>query len=155
MVGVHRPWEVTYDANGGTWTSSVTNPELVEYLGKASIADYSLAVSRKNYKLLGWFTSATGGTQWAATNTVQQDMTLYAHWEATSYEVTVNPNGGTYTGTSPITVSSGGSINLITVSNQTSRDGYVLTEWRWSANGETYPTTGVITGIFSNGTITA
>ena len=81
LVGVHRPWEVTYDANGGTWTSSVTNPELVEYLGKASITDYSLAVSRKNYKLLGWFTSATGGTQWAATNIVQQDMTLYAQWE--------------------------------------------------------------------------
>ena len=117
LVGVHRPWEVTYDANGGTWTSSVTNPELVEYSGKASIADYSLAVSRKNYKLLGWFTSATGGTQWAATNIVQQDMTLYAHWEATAYEVTVNPNGGTYTGTSPITVSSGGSIDLTTVSD--------------------------------------
>ena len=83
LVGVHRPWKVTYDANGGTWTSSVTNPELVEYLGKASITDYSLAVSRKNYKLLGWFTSATGGTQWAATNIVQQDMTLYAQWEAT------------------------------------------------------------------------
>ena len=82
LVGVHRPWKVTYDANGGTWTSSVTNPELVEYLGKASITDYSLAVSRKNYKLLGWFTSATGGTQWAATNIVQQDMTLYAQWEA-------------------------------------------------------------------------
>ena len=98
LVGVHRPWEVTYDANGGTWTSSVTNPELVEYLGKASIADYSLAVSRKNYKLLGWFTSATGGTQWAATNIVQQDMTLYAHWELTIATITLYGNGGLWGG---------------------------------------------------------
>lgn len=72
-----------------------------------------------------------------------------------TYKVTVAPNGGTYTGTSPITVSSGGSIDLTTVSNQTSRDGYVLTEWHWSANGKTYSTTAVITGISSNGTITA
>lgn len=98
LVGVHRPWEVTYDANGGTWTSSVTNPELVEYLGKASITDYSLAVSRKNYKLLGWFTSATGGTQWAATNIVQQDMTLYAHWELTIATITLYGNGGLWEG---------------------------------------------------------
>ena len=34
-----------------------------------------------------------------------------------TYKVTVNPNGGTYIGTSPITVSSGGSINLTTVSD--------------------------------------
>ena len=72
-----------------------------------------------------------------------------------TYNVTVDPNGGTYTGTSPIKVSSGGSINLTTVSDQTSRDGYVLTKWRWSANGKTYSTTAVITGISSNGTITA
>lgn len=98
LVGVHRPWKVTYDANGGTWTSSVTNPELVEYLGKASIADYSLAVSRKNYKLLGWFTSATSGTQWAATNIVQQDMTLYAHWELTIATITLYGNGGLWGG---------------------------------------------------------
>lgn len=98
LVGIHRPWKVTYDANGGTWTSSVTNPELVEYLGKASIADYSLAVSRKNYKLLGWFTSATGGTQWAATNIVQQDITLYAHWELTIATITLYGNGGLWGG---------------------------------------------------------
>lgn len=98
LVGIHRPWKVTYDANGGTWTSSVTNPELVEYLGKASIADYSLAVNRKNYKLLGWFTSATGGTQWAATNIVQQDMTLYAHWELTIATITLYGNGGLWGG---------------------------------------------------------
>ena len=98
LVGIHRPWKVTYDANGGTWTSSVTNPELVEYLGKASIADYSLAVSRKNYKLLGWFTSATDGTRWAATNIVQQDMTLYAHWELTIATITLYGNGGLWGG---------------------------------------------------------
>ena len=98
LVGIHRPWKVTYDVNGGTWTSSVTNPELVEYLGKASIADYSLAVSRKNYKLLGWFTSATGGTQWAATNIVQQDITLYAHWELTIATITLYGNGGLWGG---------------------------------------------------------
>ena len=73
----------------------------------------------------------------------------------TTYKVTVAPNGGTYTGTSPITVSSGGNINLATVSNQISRNNYVLTGWRWSADSKVYSTTAVITRISSNGTITA
>lgn len=98
LAGTHRKWKVTYNANGGTWTSSVTNPELVEYLDKASIADYSAAVSRENYKLLGWFTSATGGNQWAATNVVSQDMTLYAHWELTIATITLQGNGGLWGG---------------------------------------------------------
>ena len=147
LVGVHRPWKVTYDANGGTWTSSVTNPELVEYLGKASIADYSLAVSRKNYKLLGWFTSATGGTQWAATNMVQQDMTLYAHWELTIATLTFYGNGGLWYGNlqkQSKTYEVGETVSFATYSNGLVRAGYSLLGWStsstataasWSPNG--------------------
>ena len=136
LVGVHRPWKVTYDANGGTWTSSVTNPELVEYLGKASIADYSLAVSRKNYKLLGWFTSATGGTQWAATNMVQQDMTLYAHWELTIATLTFYGNGGLWNGNlqkQSKTYEVGETVSFATYSNNLVRAGYSLLGWSTSS----------------------
>ena len=142
LVGVHRPWKVTYDANGGTWASSVTNPELVEYLGKASIADYSLAVSRKNYKLLGWFTSATGGTQWAATNMVQQDMTLYAHWELTIATLTFYGNGGLWNGNlqkQSKTYEVGETVSFATYSNDLVRVGYSLLGWSTSPTATAAP----------------
>lgn len=150
LVGVHRPWKVTYDANGGTWTSSVTNPELVEYLGKASIADYSLAVSRKNYKLLGWFTSATGGTQWAATNIVQQDMTLYAHWELTIATITFYGNGGLWNGNlqkQSKTYEVGETVSFATYSNNLVRAGYSLLGWSTSstATAASWGPNGIVT----------
>ena len=150
LVGIHRPWKVTYDANGGTWTSSVTNPELVEYLGKASIADYSLAVSRKNYKLLGWFTSATGGTQWAATNMVQQDMTLYAHWELTIATLTFYGNGGLWYGNlqkQSKTYEVGETVSFATYSNNLVRAGYSLLGWSTSstATAASWDPNGIVT----------
>lgn len=150
LVGVHRPWKVTYDANGGTWTSSVTNPELVEYLGKASIADYSLAVSRKNYKLLGWFTSATGGTQWAATNMVQQDMTLYAHWELTIATLTFYGNGGLWNGNlqkQSKTYEVGETVSFATYSKNLVRAGYSLLGWSTSstATAASWDPNGIVT----------
>lgn len=150
LVGIHRPWKVTYDANGGTWTSSVTNPELVEYLGKASIADYSLAVSRKNYKLLGWFTSATGGTQWAATNIVQQDITLYAHWELTIATITFYGNGGLWNGNlqkQSKTYEVGETVSFATYSNNLVRAGYSLLGWSTSstATAASWGPNGIVT----------
>lgn len=125
-------WDTTSNHTDPTLIGTVTN-------GKFSLnSSWTVAVEDRTIYIYGKEDGGGGGPTPTPT-----------------YNVTVDPNGGTYTGTSPITVSSGGSINLTTVSDQTSRDGYVLTEWRWSANGKTYPTTAVITGISSNGTITA
>ena len=127
-------WDTTSNHTDPTLIGTVTN-------GKFSLnSSWTVAVEDRTIYIYGKEDEGGGGGGPTPTPT---------------YKVTVNPNGGTYTGTSPITVSSGGSINLTTVSDQTSRDGYVLIEWRWSANGKTYSTTAVITGISSNGTITA
>lgn len=139
LAGTHRPWKVTYDANGGTWTSSVTNPELVEYQGKASIANYSAAVSKERYRLLGWFTSPTGGTQWAATNIVQQDMTLYAHWELTAAIITLHGNGGKWdesTGELSFTMNVGETLMFSKYKDLTRQ---YYTHVGWSANPNTSP----------------
>ncbi len=125
-------WDTTSNHTDPTLIGTVTN-------GKFSLnSSWTVAVEDRTIYIYGKEEGGGGGPTPTPT-----------------YNVTVAPNGGTYTGTSPIKVSSGGSINLTTISNQTSRDGYVLTEWRWSANGKTYSTTAVITGISSNGTITA
>ena len=50
------------------------------------------SVKRKGYRLLGWFTAATGGTKVTSSTVIYEAMTLYAHWEETgpeiSYELT-------------------------------------------------------------------
>lgn len=159
-------YQVSYtNSQGNTVTATVSNDaaSTVCYVK----ADSNLTITSVNYatnyaapytqqEYNSDFSSVIGT---ASGDTIKASGTRYFKIKGTyvepTYKVTVAPNGGTYTGTSPITVSSGGSIDLTTVSNQTSRDGYVLTEWHWSANGKTYSTTAVITGISSNGTITA
>lgn len=54
---------------------------------------------RSGYEFLGWFTSADGGTQVAAEDTVSitQDQILYAQWNPMSILHYVETNGGTTT----------------------------------------------------------
>jgi uncharacterized repeat protein (TIGR02543 family) len=45
----------------------------------------------------GWYSEATGGTQYTSTGAVNQNLTLYAHWSgSTSYTVTFMTNGGVW-----------------------------------------------------------
>lgn len=159
-------YQVSYtNSKGNTITATVSNSaaSTVCYVK----ADSNLTITSVNYatNYVAPYTKEEYNSDFSRViattsgSTIKASGTKYFKIRGTyvepTYKVTVAPNGGTYTGTSPITVSSGGSIDLTTVSNQTSRDGYVLTEWHWSANGKTYSTTAVITGISSNGTITA
>lgn len=159
-------YQVSYiNSKGNTITATVSNSaaSTVCYVK----ADSNLTITSVNYatNYVAPYTKEEYNSDFSRViattsgSTIKASGTKYFKIKGTyvepTYKVTVAPNGGTYTGTSPITVSSGGSIDLTTVSNQTSRDGYVLTEWHWSANGKTYSTTAVITGISSNGTITA
>ena len=78
-------YTVTYDANGGTGSTTKT----VEYGSKIS-APMS---TRANYSLIGWF---NGDTQWNfKEDTVTSNITLTAKWEGFTKTVTFNANGGT------------------------------------------------------------
>lgn len=37
--------------------------------------------TRANYKFLGWYTSATGGSEYTSASKINSNITLYAHWE--------------------------------------------------------------------------
>ena len=73
----------------------------------------------------------------------------------TTYTIGVNANGGTYNGPTPTVSSTYPYLSLTAISNSTSRDGYTLTGWLWSVNGNVYSPTATISGISSSGTITA
>ena len=103
-----------------------------------STAEYS-------YTFVGWFTTASGGTQITASTTVTKDVTYYAHWTATkrSYTATFNGNGG---GTpSPSTITKEYNTALGTLPTCT-RTGYTFLGWYTASSGGTkISTTTVVT----------
>ena len=80
---------VSLNANGG---ESVTG-DMVVHLEEPYSELPSL--TRKGYSFDGWFTAQTGGSL-VSTNTVvtqSSDHTLYAHWTANKYKISLNGNG--------------------------------------------------------------
>ena len=79
---------ITYDANGGTGTTTQTVTS-----GQA-IGTPAKAAARKGHTFLGWYTAKNGGTKVAAGLKITGDTTFFAHWKAKSYTVKFNANGG-------------------------------------------------------------
>ena len=49
-------------------------------------------LEKEHWNFVGWFTDATGGTQWQfTTNNVTDDMTLYARWTQVMHTITFQP----------------------------------------------------------------
>ena len=85
---LNQEYQITFNANGGT-----VSPEQANTAGCKLVA--LPTPTRPGYTFDGWFTEAAGGTA-VSTNTVfNEDATLYAHWTAADYAVTLNANGGT------------------------------------------------------------
>lgn len=88
-------YTLTTDAGSGgkiTGTSSQTKTYRVTYNGKyPTLTD----ATKDYYTFVGWFTSADGGTQVKAGDTVTtaENHTLYAHWTKIEYTVQCDANG--------------------------------------------------------------
>ncbi len=66
------------------------------------------APTRNGYQFDGWYNAASGGSKVGGAGesyTPTASITLYAHWIAETKKVTVNPNGGSYNGSTGNTVS--------------------------------------------------
>ena len=84
---------VTFDANGGAWSSG----ETMHYV---KITDKVAAEStpvRNGYTFLGWYTAADGGVRANFEEKVNGPTTLYAHW-AKNAAVTFRIVNGTWSG---------------------------------------------------------
>lgn len=84
---------VTFDANGGAWSSG----ETMHYV---KITDKVAAEStpvRNGYTFLGWYTAADGGDRADFEEKVNDPKTLYAHW-AKNAAVTFRIVNGTWSG---------------------------------------------------------
>ncbi|MCL2426391.1 MAG: InlB B-repeat-containing protein [Oscillospiraceae bacterium] len=81
---------VAFNMHGGT-------PQVAQQtVNRGALVTEPAVPTRTNYTFGGWWTAATGGTQWNfATSTVTENMTLHARWAATPRTVTFNMHGGT------------------------------------------------------------
>jgi uncharacterized repeat protein (TIGR02543 family) len=105
---------------------------------------------RSGYSFGGWYTSTGGGgTQFTATTTVANTITVYAKWTA-QYTVTFNADGGT-PATQTRTVNSGASAGSSDMPSEPNKSGYTFDGWYTVSGGggtqftATTPVTGNIT----------
>lgn len=82
-----KVYKLTYNNNSGSGCTSQT--------ATSGNAWGTLCTpKRTNYDFLGWYTSATGGTEVTSSTIATKDQTVYAHWEYTTLKLTYNNNGG-------------------------------------------------------------
>ena len=123
-------YTVSYNANGGSGApSSQTKTH-----GK-SLTLSSTKPTRKGYTFKGWATSANGSVAYAAgaSYTANSNATLYAVWQANTYTVTFDANGGT-TSMASKSVTYGQTYSFY---HSAERNGYVFDGWYSSATGGT------------------
>ena len=87
---------VTFDANGGAWSSDETMHYVKIQTDTEKVAAESTPV-RNGYTFLGWYTAADGGVRANFEDTVNHPTTLYAHW-AKNAAVTFRIVNGTWSG---------------------------------------------------------
>lgn len=116
-------YTVTFDANGGSVTPASKTVTFDATYGTLPAAPN---VARAGYTFTGWWTSASGGTQVTSSTTVTtaSNHTLYAHWTANNYTVTLESPAATTHGTP----SFGVTYDAVTIASITppSRDKYTF-----------------------------
>ena len=115
-------YTITFDANDGSGSQSTKKVTHGETYGDLP------APTRNGYKFVGWFTATNGGEQKFSTTKVDiiKDETLYAHWEANEYKITLNAQGGSITeGSSTIQIKYNATVSL----PEATKDGYTFGGW--------------------------
>ena len=125
-----KTYTVSFNANGG---SVSTTSKKVTY---ASTYGTLPTPTKQGHTFNGWFTSASGGTRITSgsTVTITSDTTLYAQWSVNDYVLTVNPNGGTWNGSTSSQTFTQKYGTTKTISNPT-RVGYNFAGWELNGYG--------------------
>lgn len=133
-------YTVSYNANGGSGAPS----SQTKYYGK-TLTLSSTKPSRTGYTFKGWATSSSGNVAYASgvNYTANSSITLYAVWQANTYTVKYNANGGTGAPSSQ-TKTHGATLTLSstipTKASEQDENGttiYIFKGWSKSANSTT------------------
>ena len=91
VSSVDKKQTVTFNANGGTFTSGSGTSKAVPYtrLGEAVSLPTSSEVTRTGYIFAGWFTASSGGDKVTEITAGTGTTELFAHWNAGTVNYTV------------------------------------------------------------------
>ncbi len=139
--------KVTVSGNGGTLSKAESG---YIKIGTSQTASYtpSVTATRTGYTFTGWNSSASGTG--SATATVGYNNTVYAIWKINTGTLKINPNGGTWGG-STLTTSKTQNYNTTLSVPVPTRTGYTFTGWtRSGSNGAMTSTTAAATYTFGS-----
>lgn len=85
-------YTVSYNANGGSGAPGNQTKWYGENLTLSTTKP-----TRAGYQFAGWWTAASGGSQYGTTYTANASATLYAHWTPNTYTLRYHVNGGSVT----------------------------------------------------------
>lgn len=140
-----KKYTVTYNANGGSGAPGSQS----KYYGK-TLTLSSTKPTRTGYTFKGWATSASGSRAYSAGGnyTSNASVTLYAVWEAKTYTITLDANGGS--GGTSVSKTYGQSVTL--PSAVPTKTNYNFKGW---ANTPTAQSADYVAGASYSETITA
>ena len=135
---VEDPYDVLYNANGGTGSHSDTGiPGGTVY---TVLTPQEAGITRPGYSFTGWNTAPDGSAtayQPGDTIVITGDVTLYAQWTRIEdpYDVLYNANGGT--GSHSDTGIPGGTVYTVLTPQEAgiTRPGYTFTGWNTAPDG--------------------
>lgn len=87
FIETKNRYTVTFNSNEGSEVENITK-EYGSEIGKLPIPTF------EGYDFVGWFTQLSGGEQINEMTLITTNITLYAHWVATSYNIDLNLDGG-------------------------------------------------------------
>ncbi len=131
-------YKLNYNANGGN-----VSPTYKSVQFKSSYGDL-VTPTRTGYSFQGWYTAASGGTK-VSSDTVMEasDTTIYAHWTANTYTITLNKQSGSG-GTSTLYLkyntgwySNSGATTSVSSITKPSRTGYTFNGYYTETSGGT------------------
>lgn len=128
-IAAKTSYKITYNANGGSGAPS----QQTKWHG-TNITLSSTKPTRTGYTFKGWATSASGSVAYAsgATYSTNATVTLYAVWQAITYKVTYNANGGSG---APGQQTKTYGKTLVLSTTKPTRTNYNFKGWATSANG--------------------
>jgi|GEM_PF-6871246 len=95
-------WAVTFDANGGHFTSgsalTVTAASLIFNIPDGTDNPKAPKPTREFHYFRGWLSNVDGATSSMSLGVIDRDITFTAQWEIYEYEVVFKLKGGTYAG---------------------------------------------------------
>lgn len=124
-------YKVNFDANANGVTSDPKNKNVTYDATYGNLP----TPARTGYTLDGWYTAKSGGDKITSDTVVKitSETTLYAHWTANKYTLTLDANGGEVGQTSK-EVTFGGKVGDLPTPTRT---GYTFTGWYTSKTGYT------------------